>query len=88
MAGLNQEFLTTRAAARRYRVSPGRLQDAIRVGDLPAYRPGKRWFRLWEPDLIAFLKRDRVCSTEGQSAKAFARRRVDEIRRGKSDGKK
>ena len=72
------EFLTVREAARRFRVSPGSLQSAIRAGELPAYRPGKRWLRLWEPDLIEFMRRNRVAPTS-DADQEHARRRVAEI---------
>ena len=56
----DHDFLTVRDAARRFRLSPGRLVAAIAAGDLPATRIGKRWFRIWEPDLIAFMRSKRV----------------------------
>ncbi len=73
-------FLTVREAARRLRVSPGRLRAAIRKGDLPAYRPGTRWVRLWQPDLIAWLRSQRV-ATASVADEAHARRRVRAHRR-------
>ena len=71
-------FLTVREAARRLRVSPMRLRAAIRSGDLPAYRPGTRWVRLWQPDLIAWLRSQRIAGVS-LADEAHARHRVAEI---------
>ena len=72
------EFPTIPAAARRYGVSPGRLRAAVRAKELPAYRLGKRWLRLWEPELLAWL-RSRPIRPPSEAAQAHARRRVAEI---------
>ena len=72
------EFLTLREAARRVRLSPGRLRAAIASGELPASRTGKRWFRIWEPDLIAFMRSQRV-KPASDAIQEHARKRVAEI---------
>ena len=71
-------FLTVREAARRFRLSPGRLRAAIDSGELPASKTGKRWIRLWEPDLIAFMRSQRV-KPASDAIHEHARRRVAEI---------
>jgi len=73
-------FLTVREAARRFRLSPGRLRAAIDSGELPASQTGKRWIRLWEPDLIAFMRSQRV-KPASDAIHEHARRRVAEIMR-------
>ena len=72
------EFLTIRAAAREFRISPARIRFAIRAGELSGYRHGKRWIRVWVPDLIAFMRRNRVSPSSGAN-QDHARRRVAEI---------
>jgi excisionase family DNA binding protein len=72
------EFLTVREAARRFRLSPGRLRAAIASGELPAYQTGKRWIRLWEPDLLVFMRSQRV-KPASDAIQEHARRRVAEI---------
>jgi excisionase family DNA binding protein len=78
MSELERDFLTIREAARRFRISPGRLRAAIDSGELPASQTGKRWVRLWEPDLIAFMRSQRV-KPASDAIQEHARRRVAEI---------
>jgi len=80
-------FFTIRKAALAYRVAPVRLREAIRSGDLPASCHGLRWFSIYEPDLIAWLKRDRICPASSLAEKALIRRRVDAVLRRQSCAK-
>ncbi len=80
MAAPDNPFLTLRAAARRFHVSPARIRGAIRAGDLPAFRPGKRWLRISEPDLIAWMRSRPIAPSDAKRAEAI-RRRVAEVMR-------
>jgi excisionase family DNA binding protein len=69
--------MTVRKAARRVGLSPGRLREAIRAGELRGYRPGKRWIRIWEPELIGWIRSTAV--PVDPAAEAHAKARVTEI---------
>ena len=69
---------TIRQAARHWRISPSRLRKAIAVGELPAYRPGKRWTWLWDSDIEIWLKSHRV-TPRSAAEKTLVERRVREI---------
>ena len=75
-------FFSIRKAALAYRVAPVRIRAAIESGDLVASRHGLRWFSIYEPDLIAWLKRDRIRPVGNIAEKAMRRRRLDQVLRG------
>ncbi len=75
-------FVTVREAARKHRFSAVWLRAEIRAGRLPAYRRGKRWLLIYEPELIAHLRSMRVTPASAEQAEQ-ARRRVREILEGK-----
>ena len=75
-------FLTLRAAARRFRVSPERLRAAIATGELRAFRAGKRWVRISHSDLIAWMRSRPVAPSGAKRAEAI-RLRVAQVMEGK-----
>jgi excisionase family DNA binding protein len=76
--GAKSGFLTVREAAQKHRFSAGWLRTEIREGRLPAYRRGKRWLLIYEPELIVHLRSMRVTPASAEQAE-YARRRVGEI---------
>jgi excisionase family DNA binding protein len=75
-------YITVSEAARRFRVSPGWLRAEIQSGRLSGYRNGRRWVRVFEPELIAHLRSHRVKPANAEQGE-YARRRVAEIMEGK-----
>jgi len=69
----NPEILSVRRAARRLGIDPRRLRVAIRTGKLEAYRPGERAVYVRWPDVLRWLRAQRVPSSD------HARNRVAEI---------
>jgi excisionase family DNA binding protein len=67
------EILTIQRAAKRLGLAPQLLRAAVRRGDLAAYRPGSRWVYVVWPDVIAWLRTQRVPSSD------HARERAAEI---------
>jgi len=55
-----QRALTARAVAREYGISRDRVRAAIRSGDLPAARLGRRSYTLLRRDVEAWIERHRV----------------------------
>ena len=76
------EFLTVRRAARKHRFSAAWLRNEIREGRVPAYKRGKRWMLVFEPELIAHLRSMRVTPARAGQAEQV-RLRVAEIMGGK-----
>ncbi len=54
------ELVTVRQAARRLGVAERVLRQAVRSGDLPAFRLGQRTVRLKPPDLDDWIQNRRV----------------------------
>jgi excisionase family DNA binding protein len=58
------EILTIHQAAKRLKLAPRMLRAAVRRGDLPAYRPGLRTVYVMWPEVIAWLRTQRVPSSD------------------------
>jgi excisionase family DNA binding protein len=67
------EILTVQRAAKRLGIAPRRLRAAVRHGDLAAFRPGSRWLYVTWPDVLSWLRKQRVVPSH------HARERAAEI---------
>ena len=54
------EFLTLSAAASRLSCSPRWLRAARDAGELATYRFGERWERVYWPEVVAWVRTQRV----------------------------
>lgn len=73
MQNSTPEILSVQRAARRLGIDRRRLRVAIRSGELEAYRPGERTVYVRWPDVLRWLRAQRVPSSD------HARNRVAEI---------
>jgi excisionase family DNA binding protein len=73
MEGDRTELISVFKAARQLGLAPRRLREAIRTGELPAYRPGRRTTYVRWPELLRWLRGQRV------PASNHARQRAREI---------
>jgi hypothetical protein len=64
---------TANGLARRYRVAPRVIRQAIKKGELPAYYMGTSWPRVFDSDFKAWIRSTRVPVT------SHARARVAEL---------
>ena len=62
--GPKRELLSVNQAARQLGLSPRRLREAVRSGELPAYRPGDRTVYLRWSELLRWLCTQRVRSSD------------------------
>ena len=67
------EVLSVRRAAQRLGIDPRQLRAAIRSGELEAYRPGTRASYVRWPEVLRWLRTQRVSSSN------HARERAAEI---------
>ena len=68
-----EKFATIPQAAKRIPCSPKVLRRARDRGELPVYRLGDRWERVFWPEVVAWVRSKRVPIT------SHARARVDEV---------
>jgi excisionase family DNA binding protein len=68
-----RELLSVNQAARQLGLAPRRLRTAIRTGELRAIRPGSRTCYVIWPDVLRWLREQRVAPCD------HARTRVAEI---------
>lgn len=67
------QFPTVPQAAKRLPCSPKTLRQARDRGELPVYRFGDRWERVYWPELVAWARSHRVQPTD------HARDRVEKV---------
>ena len=59
---MDPELLSVRKAAGRIGLSPATLRRAIRSDELPGYRPGKRTVFVRWPEVIGWIRLQRIGS--------------------------
>ena len=73
---VHAEFVTLRAAARATGISRSLVLQAVRLGQISAYRPGTRWVYVHLDDVRAWLRHQRVAPSG--NAVDFARELISE----------
>ena len=67
-------FNSYRSAGRYAHIAPGRISAAVARGEMPAFRDGKRWVRIFKADLIAWMRSRPVAPSGTKRAETIARR--------------
>jgi excisionase family DNA binding protein len=63
-SGTERSLVTVHQAARRLGLAPRRLRVAVRRGELPGYRPGDRTVYVRWPEVLSWLRTQRVPSSD------------------------
>jgi len=75
---MESDFPTVRRICREERISESWLRAEIRAGRVAGYLKGKRWVRVYRPEVIAHLRSFRV-KPVSDAIQEHARRLVAEI---------
>ncbi len=76
-AGDDRRLMSISEVASEFAIQRGYLYRAIGEGDLRAYRPGKRKYRVSRSDVYRWLRKKRVPSSNAAAARKRAREIIE-----------